>query len=461
MSNEPKEVAVFKTYTKYNKLKVLGIALGIIIVAFILLYLPIKTLFTYTVTYHLNGGSVYNQELVSRDYKFLEKIEEPVGVKKFGVGENGEEIGYYIDHWSKKSDLSDVYQFGGKMWSSFDLYVKWELGVAVRLHFADGEENSDMSTQDLKGYYEQYVKPGSDYTLPTMYNDKVDTSSLHYGEQLMWYDNPECEGEPFFTKTYSNLQESIDIYGVWIDTSESKFEISEGTLNRYLGHCNKVMLPSIVTKIKDVDPNEFIADWGDSVWAYVTGTDNSNTNLKEVYLNAELTDIGDCAFRNCQALERVIFLGDNVTDIGKYAFAMCKSLQEFEMPSKVKVIETGAFEKAFNRKSQISLDLSNIERIEDDAFNSSTVYSIKCNHLQFIGNRAFGACNDLISVDLSKNTQVPTSNVDVDAEYNGIFCGVTIIGANANLKIYVPISSKAQYLVYPYWNTYAGVMIGK
>lgn len=472
MNNQPKEVAVFKTYTKYNKLKVFGIAVAIIVVAFILLYFPIKTLFTYTITYHLNGGSVYNQELTVKEYKFLQKIEEPKGVKKFGIGENGEEIGYYIDHWSKNEDLSDTYTFGGKMWSSFHLYVKWELGVAVRLHFADGEENSDMSTQDLKGYYEQYIKPGSNYTLPAMYNDKVDTSSLHYGEQLIWYDNPECTGEPFFTKTYINLQESIDIYGKWIDTSSDKFVIQNGTLVKYLGHCNKVMIPSGVTKIKDVVPEQFKTGYGDtigdqsgenySVWTNVIGGTNTAKNLQTIYINAEMENIGDCAFRDCKALERIIFLGNKVKTIGKNAFAGCDAIKEFAMPTQVRTISSRAFDGAFNKNSQITLDLSSVERLEDYAFINSHVYAVNLDNVSFIGKNAFAGCGELTKVKISGGNP-PTSNVDTSTNSTktneeGIFYGVNL-SVNVILQIVVPIGKKAEYIMYPYWNMYSSVIV--
>lgn len=462
MNENPKEVAVFKTYTKNNKLKVLGIAIAIIVACFILLYFPVKTLFTYTVTFHLNGGSIYNQELEKKEYKFLETVEEPQGIKKFGVGADGEEIGYYIDHWSKKEDLSDVYHFGGKIWNSYHLYIDWKLGVAVRLHFADGEENSDMSTLDLKGYYEQYIKPGSDYTLPLMYNDKIDKNRNHYGEQLIWYDNPECTGEGFFTKTYTNLTESIDIYGKWIDTSEDKFEVnSDGELTKYLGYCNKVALPSNVKKIKDMEIDKF--DMSYSVWSNVMSGNESSTNLQIVYINKELEYIGDCAFRYCIGLKEVVFPADNnVSHIGAEAFMGCTSLTSFTFPSKVQEINERTFDSAFDKKANVILNLDNIYKIYDGAFQGSKIKGVSLAKITYIGKNAFSSCMNLENFEI-KNETPPDSNVNLDlgltsTNSEGIF-SVVNYNMNAILKIIVPKGKIATYKASPYWNMYEKLIV--
>lgn len=481
MNENPKEVAVFKTYTKNNKLKVFGISMLIIIVALLALYFPIKTLFKYTVTYHLNGGSIYKQELVSKTYKFLERVEEPAGIKKFGKDKDGNEIGYYIDHWSKKEDLSDVFTFGGKMWRSFHLYIAWEEGVAVRLHFAENEENEDMTTDDLKGYYEQYIKPGSDYTLPLMYNNKIDSSRNHYGEQLIWYDNEDCTGEPFFTKTYTNLTESIDIYGKWIDTSEDKFDIdSNGTLQKYNGYCNKVMLPSSVKAIKSIERDRFKTGYGDtihdqggeyySVWAHVVGgssnPNNSNYNpftLREVYINPELRSIGDCAFKDCNMLEKIVFMGDNVESIGISAFESCSSLKNFVMPSKVQTIGSYAFGYAFDRNANVSLALNNVYRVEDFAFVNSNISSITLAKVSFIGRNAFSACGKLGRFEITSQNVV-TSNVDTSTNSTytneeGLFYSTFTTVAYANkLEIIVPKGMLSAYLNLPYWSMYSTVI---
>lgn len=463
MNNEPKEAQVFHTYTKYNKLKIAGIALLIAIISITAMYFFVKSLFKYTVTYELNGGSVYKQELKETQYNFLSKVFEPEKVKKEG---------YYIDYWSKDSNLNSKFQFGTRIWNSFTLYVKWEEGFAVRLNFAEGEENQDLPINDLKGYYEQYVEPGSSYDLPLIYNTKV--GSDHYGEQLLWYDNPECTGEPFDTKTFV-VNQNIDIYGRWFDTDEKKFSISEdGTLNRYLGECNKIILPSTVKKIKNIEYGKFITGQSgenlndqdgtyQSVWQNVLTDDTGVNSLKIIYLNSELIEIGDCAFRDCESLEQVIFCGDNVERIGEGAFENCSKLIQFQFPTKVTEIESNTFNGAFDRTKNVELDLKNVENISDSAFINANMRSITLNKVEFIGSKAFAGCNNLHNFEIF-STNVILSNVEGSAEpnnSNGIFFGTyRNYGGAQNLKIFVPSSLITEYLKLTYWLMYSDVIFG-
>ena len=230
--NEPKELDVFNRHERFQKLKTIGIASLIAVVAITALYFFIKAIITYTVDYNLNGGYVYKTELEPSKLKFLQKVEEPKGVKKEG---------YYIDYWSRNKNLNSKFNFGSRLWNSMTLHVKWAEGVAVQLRFAEGEENSDLSSEDLKGLYEQYLKPGPDWTIPLVYN--LNQDSKHYGEQLLWYDNEECTGEPFAIRTWLNLTENVTIYGKWFDTDPDKFQVDEnGTLT-----VPKIKLEDILT----------------------------------------------------------------------------------------------------------------------------------------------------------------------------------------------------------------------
>ena len=145
--NNPKEIDVFNRHDRFSKLKVIGISILIAIVSITALYFFVKSLLTYTVEYNLNGGYVYGSTLEPQKLKFLQKVEEPKNVKKRG---------YYIEYWSKDEDMGSKFRFGTPIWNSMTLHVKWAEGVAVRLHFAEGEENDDLPLEDLRGYYEQY-----------------------------------------------------------------------------------------------------------------------------------------------------------------------------------------------------------------------------------------------------------------------------------------------------------------
>lgn len=458
---EEKEVGVFNSYSGYNKLKIIGISILIFLVASTLLYMFVKSLFKYTVTYNFNGGQIYKQELKSDTYRFLQKVNEPKSVKKEG---------YYIEYWSKDENFKSRFKFGSRIWNSFTLNVKWADGVAVRLHFAEGEENSDMPLDDLKGYYEQYVKPGSTYSLPLVFNTK---EGSHYGEQLLWYDNPECTGTPFSEKTYE-LNENIDIYGAWFDTDSSKFEVDEnGVLNKYLGYCNKIILPNNIKKIKDIAPDRFRTGASDgihdsagiyqSAWANVISDETGlYGGLRIVYINSEMETLGDCAFRDCKALEKLIFLGDNISSIGKYAFANCQKISYFDLPTKVTEIKEGTFHNTFAINKKVEMYLANVTTISDNAFQNSHVAKITLPKVTFIGKGAFKACNYLTNLTILTPNTIVISNYDGTNDKlntNSIFYGVTTdTSVVTHLKIYVPHNLKSSYLTKIYWNMYSDII---
>lgn len=459
---EEKEVGVFNSYSSYNKLKIIGIGVLIFVVAFGLIFMFVKSLFKYTVTYNFNGGAIYGKELESDTYSFLAKVKEPKGVKKEG---------YYIEYWSKNENLGSKFRFGSRIWNSFMLHIKWAEGVAVRLHFAEGEENADLPLEDLKGYFEQYVKAGTTYTIPKIFNTKEGSS--HYGEQLMFFDSPDCSGMPFSEKTYENLSENIDIYGAWFDTEESKFQVVDGTLNKYLGYCNKVMLPNNITKIKDIEPAKFRTGASDgihdaegvyqSAWSNVISDETGlYGGLKIIYVNKEMITLGDCAFRDCKALQKLIFLGDNITSIGKYAFANCSSITYFDLPSQVTEIKEGTFNNTFGVSKRVEMYLANVITIADKAFINSHIYKLTLPKVEFIGRGAFSACNMLVDVTILTPNTLVTSNseaTDKNSSDSLFFASTTSTGVENHVTIHVPKGLRSLYLTKTYWAMYSDILV--
>ena len=117
MADLPREVDIFRKYSKNNKTITLIIAIAIAIAFVVGLYFFIKIVVPYTVTYSTNGGTVVPAD----KYKFLQKVSEPkTKVKKEG---------YYIEKWSTKKDLSNEFVFGTKLWRSMTLYVQRLVGT--------------------------------------------------------------------------------------------------------------------------------------------------------------------------------------------------------------------------------------------------------------------------------------------------------------------------------------------
>jgi hypothetical protein len=89
-----------------------------------------------------------------------------------------------------------------------------------------------------------------------------------------------------------------------------------------------------------------------------------------------MTDIGDCAFRDCSGLTELT-ISPGVTRIGAYAFDGCSGLTRLALPSSVTSIASGAFARCS--------DLTEV-------IISSGVSSI--------GDRAFGGCKGLVQLTI-------------------------------------------------------------
>lgn len=144
------------------------------------------------------------------------------------------------------------------------------------------------------------------------------------------------------------------------------------------------------------------------------------TNLRKVTIPGSVETIGSYAFDNCSKLETIKISGnDNVTRIESYAFNQCSSLGSVPFNNltyiddhsfyscdrfcnikldKVTYIGSSAF--GYTRLKEVNLE--NVIRIESSAFSSC--YSLRSvgtpKVLEYIGNYAFGYCEELESFTL-------------------------------------------------------------
>lgn len=408
LNNTPKEVDVFKKYTKNNKFIVIVIAILIASIIFTGLYFFIKSLLTYTVTYELNGGYMYGSQSTTEEYGFLDRVYTPFAKKR----------GFYLEGWCKDEELEKPFVEGSRIWSDMTLYANWQKGVAIRLNFAPGEENEDLSLDMLRVKYEQYVKEGESWTLPLVYNDNP--NSVHYGEQLLWYYDEACTDHPFETDTYI-VTEDIDIYGKWFDTKEEKFDIENGTLNYYLGRCRNIILPNTIERIRSIDYDVFELGFSDqqfgkdkhSVFMNVMDA-NPRTSLNIIYLNENLKEIGECAFRACRSLNSVYFYGNKVETIGKAAFENCDALVNIELPSSVTEIPDSCFKYAFDENSEKAVIKigSNIATIGYQAFFDSNLHGVIIEGDTFIDKTAFENCGELRYMEIKSDSVLQSNATD-------------------------------------------------
>jgi hypothetical protein len=402
----------------------------------------------YTIKYETYGGLVFGEELQDDNYSFLDKTHEPKDLRKEG---------YYIEGYYTDAEFKNRYEFGKSIWKSRTLHVNWQPGVAVQLFFAEGEDDADRNQAEKTGFseatlkllYEQYVKAGTTYTLPLVYNHVE--GNKHFNEQLLWYTNEDLTGDPIMTKDFE-MSDNIKLYGVWYDTSPSKFDITEdGTLIRYLGNCYNIMLPKSVKRFKSISPSAFIS----GIWNTSNVADGSNfsvfdkvySNLKRVYVNAECEELNDCAFRNCTALERVHFSGNIIETVGQYAFTNCKELNYITLPTSVKNIGRRAF---YQSGIKTVNNLDNVEFIDEGAFmDCQEIMTITLKNVRQIQKLAFAGCINLKSVNIITPLVVESNMVNTETSDDGIICW------SQNCKIYVPEVLLDLYKQNSQWSRYS------
>lgn len=438
---QPKEIDVFNRFSNFNKLKIIGIGLAIALVICTTIFFLAKIFSSYTISFETYGGLVYGEPIKTDTYKFLEKTREPVGLKKEG---------YYIEGYYTDAKFTNKFEFGKRTWNSKKLYVNWQEGYAVQLFFAEGEDTNERPSTDttgidvarLKLYHEQYVKPGSEYTLPLIYNDIQDNE--HYGEQLYWNMEGDLESKPFATKTFT-VSDNIKICGTWFDTAEDKFAVTqEGVLTRYLGECANVVLPSKVKKIKDIE--KFTA----GRWNVMNTADGSGYSafdkvyekLDTVIIGSEFQELGSHSFRNCSKLNRVYFEGNKIHTIGEWAFVECGNLVNLELPNSVRTIEDRAFYKS---GIKTLTGLNNLESIGYGAFMECvSLKELELRNIATIDSLAFAGTT--MSKLVLTTAEAPDVNMPSDDQ--------DILWGNFVCKIYVPEAMLEDYSnKYP-WSIY-------
>lgn len=148
---------------------------------------------------------------------------------------------------------------------------------------------------------------------------------------------------------------------------------------------------------------------------------------KDAIIPDSVTEIGECGFFNCTALES-INIPQKVTAIGNYAFYGCKSLRDINIPDTIISIREYGFNGCHNLES-IDIPQSVIK----------------------IGSKAFNGCFLLKKMKLHyqclSNVSIPNNVFDTD-----IYENCTII---------VPPGTKWEYLHHPVFGNFTNIEIGQ
>ena len=178
-----------------------------------------------------------------------------------------------------------------------------------------------------------------------------------------------------------------------------------------------------------------MASWANNIGQLSPWRDNYYNTIKNVYVDAGVTSIGDYAFGGCKSLTSIT-IPDNVTSIGRGAFFHCNSLTNIIIPDSVASIGNSAFECCTGLTSVTIPD--SVTRIGSYAFSGCT--GLTCieipNSVTIIANSAFEGCTGLTSV------AIPNSVTYIDSS---LFYGCTGL---TNVTIPNSVTSISDYAFY-------------
>lgn len=126
------------------------------------------------------------------------------------------------------------------------------------------------------------------------------------------------------------------------------------------------------------------------VLAYIAGATTEEWDGKKQSFTTGVTNVGDCAFKDCQYLT-CMFLDDGITTIGDRAFYEDEYLSAINMPRNLELIDQYAFYGCDTLTFVRAGACSRLRRIEDHAFYSCTMLAeLRLpNGLTYIGPWAF------------------------------------------------------------------------
>ncbi len=178
------------------------------------------------------------------------------------------------------------------------------------------------------------------------------------------------------------------------------FDKSTGTINKYLGGSNMVLIPNKIdgVEVKHIDDFcfkatkniETVEDFDKYFWDDFTikelpkHYDFSNNAIEFLVLPSTLKTIGKCAFINNNLKE--LTLPESIEIIEKSAF-MHNQIEELTIPEGIEVIGESAF---YDNKIETLHIPASLKSIESDAFTNNNIKEIYLPHgIEYVDERAF------------------------------------------------------------------------
>ncbi len=142
----------------------------------------------------------------------------------------------------------------------------------------------------------------------------------------------------------------------------------------------------------------FPADYKGGGYVVYNSAFENNNSITSVKLNANVTALGESAFRDCIALKSVDFNGAAVTEIGAYTFDGCYNLTTVTLTNKILSIGVCAFRDTENLGD---MNISSVTTLGERAFQYSGVTNVVAGAgLEEIAYDTFSGCERLVSVQI-------------------------------------------------------------
>lgn len=210
-----------------------------------------------------------------------------------------------------------------------------------------------------------------------------------------WYTDATYTTKFDFTKP---LNEDTAVYGFWaIREPEFTFETIGGK-----PYISGLMFPKVPYTQLTLPT---ITRDGTAVYGIKDAAFKGNTTIKSITVPDSYETIGQEAFRECAALEEVIFGEDSeLTRIGPSAFNNCVKLSTISLPPLLEDLGNFAFYKC------AALDIqsipSGVTRLEQYVFSGTATDSIDLENITRILEGAFDGCKNLSTVTNTANVGI-------------------------------------------------------
>ena len=128
--------------------------------------------------------------------------------------------------------------------------------------------------------------------------------------------------------------------------------------------------------------------------------------LKQVILSETITSIGQYCFYDNYSLEYININLTNITTINQYCFYGCMSLQTITLPDSLTTINQYAFSRSGLQTITLPDRLTTINQYAFEYCLELSTINQNNSGLLTLGQQAFGKCESLTSIDISKVTSM-------------------------------------------------------